>query len=169
MRVLTATHHNLSQDVAKGTFRADLLYRIRVARIHLPPLKERKEDIPLLVTSFLAEGRASMGKLIHRASPSAMAALMDYHWPGNVRELKSTIECAMIHCKGDTLEAADLPPEVRLEQTELGPEPVTTDERSRFVSALGQARGNRTKAARLLGMSRATFYRRLTELDLPSS
>lgn len=169
VRVLTATHHNLSQDVAKGTFRADLLYRIRVARIHLPPLRERKEDIPLLVTSFLAEGRASMGKLIHRASPATMAALMDYHWPGNVRELKSTIECAMIHCKGDTLEATDLPPELRREAAALTPEPITTDERSRFVSALGQARGNRTKAARLLGMSRATFYRRMTELDLPAN
>lgn len=170
VRVLTATHHNLSQDVAKGTFRADLLYRIRVARIHLPPLRERKEDIPLLVTSFLAEGRASMGKTIHRASPAAMAALMDYHWPGNVRELKSTIECAMIHCKGETLEAADLPPELRQEPADLAPEPTgQSDERSRFVSALGQARGNRTKAARLLGMSRATFYRRLTELNLPTS
>ncbi|ODT44696.1 MAG: hypothetical protein ABS70_04905 [Nitrospira sp. SCN 59-13] len=169
VRVLTATHHNLSQDVAKGTFRADLLYRIRVARIQLPPLRERKEDIPLLVTSFLAEGRASMGKIIQRASPSTMAALMDYHWPGNVRELKSTIECAMIHCKGDTLEATDLPPELRREPSALTPEPITTDERSRFVSALGQARGNRTKAARLLGMSRATFYRRLTELDLPAN
>ncbi|MCW5797288.1 MAG: Sigma-54 factor interaction domain-containing protein [Nitrospira sp.] len=170
VRVLTATHHNLSQDVAKGIFRADLLYRIRVARIHLPPLRERKEDIPLLVTSFLAEGRASMGKTIHRASPAAMAALMDYHWPGNVRELKSTIECAMIHCKGDTLEATDLPPELRRDPADLTPEPlIQSDERSRFVSALGQARGNRTKAARLLGMSRATFYRRLTELDLPTS
>lgn len=170
VRVLTATHHNLSQDVAKGTFRADLLYRIRVARIHLPPLKERKEDIPLLVTSFLTEGRASMGKVIHRASPAAMAALMEYHWPGNVRELKSTIECAMIHCKGDTLDATDLPPELRQEPAGLQLEPATpADERSRFVSALGQARGNRTKAARLLGMSRATFYRRLTELDLPTS
>jgi len=170
VRVLTATHHNLTQDVAKGTFRADLLYRIRVARLHLPPLKDRKEDIPLLVTSFLSEGRASMGKLIHRASPGAMAALMEYHWPGNVRELKSTIECAMIHCKGDQLEAADLPPELRQQPLGLQSDPVTPhDERSRFVSALGQARGNRTKAARLLGMSRATFYRRLTELDLPTS
>ena len=170
VRVLTATHHSLTQDVAKGTFRADLLYRIRVARIHLPPLKERKEDIPLLVTSFLTEGRASMGKVIHRASPAAMAALMDYHWPGNVRELKSTIECAMIHCKGDTLDATDLPPELRQEPAGLQPAPaIPTDERSRFVSALGQAHGNRTKAARLLGMSRATFYRRLTELDLPTT
>ena len=170
VRVLTATHHNLSQDVAKGTFRADLLYRIRVARIHLPPLRERKEDIPLLVTSFLTEGRASMDKVIHRAGPAAMAALMEYDWPGNVRELKSTIECAMIHCKGDTLEVADLPVELRQGATAPQPElGVSTDERSRFVSALGQARGNRTKAARLLGMSRATFYRRLTELDLPTS
>lgn len=170
VRVLTATHHNLSQDVAKGAFRADLLYRIRVARVHLPPLRERKEDIPLLVTSFLAEGRASMDKIIHRASPATMAALMEYHWPGNVRELKSTIECAIIHCKGDTLEATDLPPELRREAVSLQTEPLThSDERSRFVSALGQARGNRTKAARLLGMSRATFYRRLTELDLPAT
>lgn len=111
-----------------------------------------------------------MGKTIHRASPAATAALMDYHWPGNVRELKSTIECAMIHCKGDTLDASDLPSEIH--QTNpfpsLGPTP-PTDERSRFLFALGQARGNRTKAARLLGMSRATFYRRLTELDLPPS
>ncbi|MDR4478801.1 MAG: sigma-54 dependent transcriptional regulator [Nitrospira sp.] len=170
VRVLTATHHNLSEDVAKGTFRADLLYRIRVARIHLPPLRERKEDIPLLVTSFLTEGRASMGKVIHRASPAAMAALMEYHWPGNVRELKSTIECGMIHCKGDTLEAIDLPPELRQGPDVSQSEPVLpVDERSRFVVALGQVHGNRTKAARLLGMSRATFYRRLNELDLPTS
>lgn len=169
VRVLTATHHNLSQDVAKGTFRADLLYRIRVARIQLPPLRERKEDIPLLVTSFLSEGRASMGKAIHRAGPAALATLMDYHWPGNVRELKSTIECAMIHCKGDTLDATDLPPELRQGPSDAPSETVRPgDERSRFAAALGQARGNRTKAARLLGMSRATFYRRLNELGLPT-
>ncbi|MBA5875459.1 MAG: AAA family ATPase, partial [Nitrospira sp. CR1.2] len=112
VRVVTATHHNLSQDVAKGMFRADLFYRIRVARLQLPPLRERKEDIPLLVTSFLTEGRASTGKTIHRPSPAAMAALMEYHWPGNVRELKSTIECAMIHCKGETLDASDLPSDI---------------------------------------------------------
>lgn len=170
VRVLTATHHNLSQDVAKGVFRADLLYRIRVARIHLPPLRERKEDIPLLVAAFLTEGRASMGKTIHRPTTAAMAALMDYHWPGNVRELKSTIECAMIHCKGDTLEVSDLPSDIQQANPAPHPAPtIPTDERSRFVFALGQARGNRTKAARLLGMSRATFYRRLTELELPPS
>ncbi|MBS0170552.1 MAG: sigma 54-interacting transcriptional regulator [Nitrospira sp.] len=170
VRVLTATHHNLSQDVAKGVFRADLLYRIRVARLQLPPLRERKEDIPLLVTAFLTEGRASMGKTIHRTSPAGMAALMDYHWPGNVRELKSTIECAMIHCKGDTLDLSDLPAELQQGTPAPLPGPTApTDERSRFVFALRQARGNRTKAARLLGMSRATFYRRLTELNLPPS
>ena len=168
VRVVTATHHNLSQDVAKGMFRADLFYRIRVARLQLPPLRERKEDIPLLVTSFLTEGRASTGKTIHRPSPAAMAALMEYHWPGNVRELKSTIECAMIHCKGETLDVSDLPSNIHPSNPILPPTPTPpTDERSRLVFALGQARGNRTKAARLLGMSRATFYRRLTELDLP--
>jgi transcriptional regulator of acetoin/glycerol metabolism len=85
-------------------------------------------------------------------------------------ELKSTIECAMIHCKGDMLEATDLPPELRQGPMDSPSAVVVTgDERSRFVAALGQARGNRTKAARLLGMSRATFYRRLSELDLPTS
>ena len=171
VRVLAATHHNLSQDVAKGTFRADQFYRIRVARIHLPSLRERKEDIPRLVTSFLIEARASMGKVVHRANPAAMAALIDYHWPGNVRELKSTIECAIIHCKGDTLEMEDLPSEIRRWPASSHP-PATDlprDERGRLAAALDQTHGNRTKAARLLGISRATFYRRLTELDFPAS
>ncbi|MBI4002687.1 MAG: sigma-54-dependent Fis family transcriptional regulator, partial [Nitrospira defluvii] len=89
---------------------------------------------------------------------------------GNVRELKSTIECAMIHCKGETLETGDLPPELRPESVASPSETfLPLDERGRLVAALGQAHGNRTKAARLLGMSRATFYRRLTEFDLPAS
>ncbi|MBP6607865.1 MAG: hypothetical protein KA240_19465, partial [Nitrospira sp.] len=101
--------------------------------------------------------------------PAALATLMEYHWPGNVRELKSTIECAMIHCKGDTLDATDLPPELRQGPSDAPSETVRPgDERSRFLAALEQARGNRTKAARLLGMSRATFYRRLNELGLPT-
>ena len=168
VRVLAATHHNLNLDVAKGTFRADLLYRIRVARIQLPPLRDRRDDIPLLVTLFLGECSASTGKPVQDVSPEAKEILMGYRWPGNVRELRSAIESAVVSCKGPIIEAEDLPKEV----VELGPETgsldlgVTGDEKTRILTALERAKGNRTMAARLLGMSRATFYRRLTELNL---
>jgi DNA-binding NtrC family response regulator len=168
VRVLAATHHDLNQDVATGAFRADLFYRIRVARIHLPSLRERKEDIPLLATKFLSDAQTGMGKAVGRMNPAVQAMLLDYHWPGNVRELKSAIECAVIHCTGDTLEPDDLPVEIRNKRP-FGSSPIPelpTDERSRILVALRHAHGNRTEAARALGMSRATFYRRLTDLNL---
>ncbi|MGH7232277.1 MAG: sigma-54-dependent transcriptional regulator [Nitrospiraceae bacterium] len=168
VRVLTATHHNLSHDVMKGTFRADLLYRIRVARIQLPSLRHRRDDIPLLVASFLGECCAATGKPVQDISREAMHALKTYNWPGNVRELKSAIECAVIVCKDNVIQVEDLPPEIvdpNLCQMVVTDAP--QDEKSRMIAALESARGNRTMAARLLGMSRATLYRRLAELDLP--
>jgi DNA-binding NtrC family response regulator len=167
VRVLAATHHNLSQDVVKGSFRADLLYRIRVARIQLPSLCERREDIPLLVTSFLGQCSAVTGKPVDQVSREAMHALTSYTWPGNVRELKSAIESALISCKDTMIQVEDLPPEVldsNVAQRAVLVDP--PDEKSRMLAALDQAKGNRTLAARLLGMSRATLYRRLTELNL---
>jgi DNA-binding NtrC family response regulator len=165
VRVLVATHHNLSQDVLNGAFRADLLYRIRVARIQLPPLRERREDIPLLVASFLEHGCAMIGRSVHDVSSEAMGILMDYMWPGNVRELKSAIECALIRCDSPMMEANDLPPEI-LEASGLrfSADSQETNEKTRLVSALQSVRGNREAAARLLGISRATLYRRLAEL-----
>lgn len=167
VRVLAATHHNLSEDVIKGTFRADLLYRIRVARIQLPPLRKRLEDLPALVASFLAEGRATMGKAVGEVSREAMRVMMEHRWPGNVRELKSAIEFAMIHCKGPVIQVDDLPSELRSMgvgsgEDDIGPQ----DDRTRLLVALQRTHGSRTKAARLLGMSRATFYRRLAEFGL---
>ncbi|WP_447977641.1 sigma-54-dependent transcriptional regulator [Candidatus Nitrospira bockiana] len=165
VRVLAATHHNLGQEVAQGTFRADLLYRIRVARIHLPPLRERREDIPLLVTSCLGESCATTGKRVHEVGAEAMRALMEFAWPGNVRELKSAIESAVLTSATDTIQLEDLPPEI-LDSIGLmlTPEGQPCDEKARLCAALERAKGNRTLAARLLGMSRATFYRRLSEL-----
>lgn len=168
VRILAATHCNLQEEVDKGTFRADLLYRIRVARIHLPALRERRQDIPLLVSTFLAKCRAEIGKPVEEVSHEAMRHLLDYTWPGNVRELRSAIEYAVIRCRGAVIPAEDLPPELydtvpfpsQLEQPPL-------DEKQRLLAALDQVRGNRTAAARLLGMSRATFYRRLTSLGIP--
>ncbi len=170
VRVLAATHHNLSEDVVRGSFRADLLYRIRIARIRLPPLRERREDIPLLAHSFLVTICTATGKTIDRLSPETLHQLMSYVWPGNVRELRSAIEFAVISCKGTEVSPDDLPPEI------VGTPAVPTlapwiplqgrDEKSRLLAALSDAKGNRTEAAKRLGVSRATFYRRLVELDI---
>lgn len=166
VRVLAATHHDLASDIAKGTFRQDLLYRLRVARIHLPALRERRNDIPLLVTAFLGQFRSVMEKPVHHATAQAMGAMLDYVWPGNVRELKSAIEAAVIHCRGAAIEVADLPAEVVESKPSV---PALTDdpadERARMLIALKQTKGNRSEAARLLGMSRRTFYRRLSDLN----
>ncbi len=168
VRVLAATHRSLSEEVEKGSFRADLLYRVRVARIQLPPLRQRREDIPLLVGSFLGQCSAAIGKSVQDVSPEAMDLLLDYNWPGNVRELKSAIEFAMIRCRTAAIEAEDLPPEVASGSSAPSPPAKPDDERQRLLRALERAHGNRTAAARLLGISRATFYRRLAELDIPA-
>ena len=173
VRVLAATHHHLSEDVVRGTFRADLFYRIRVARIQLPPLRDRRDDIPLLAGAFLGQVRATMGKGIDQISPEALRLLLTYAWPGNVRELKSAIEFAAISCKGPRIGVTDLPPEITCPQPHAHApmfEPVAGhDERARLLRALDQARGNRSEAARLLGLSRATLYRRLADhgIDIP--
>ena len=171
VRVVAATHHNLSEDVVRGTFRADLLYRIRIARVQLPPLRDRREDIPLLAHALLSQICTATGKTVDGLAPETFHRLMSYPWPGNVRELKSAIEFAVISCKGKELSPADLPPEIMGLSVEPGPStwvPLTgSDERTRLLAALSQAKGNRTEAARRLGVSRATFYRRLVELEIP--
>jgi PAS domain S-box-containing protein len=165
VRVLAASHRNLTEEAEKGTFRPDLLYRVRVARIRLPPLRERREDIPLLTGCFLGQSRAASGKPVEDVSHDAMTLLLDYAWPGNVRELKSAIEFAVIRCQGAMIEADDLPPEITESKSPPGAPP--GDEKHRFLAALERAKGNRTIAAQLLGISRATLYRRLAELQIP--
>jgi PAS domain S-box-containing protein len=168
VRVIAATQHNLNEEVAKGRFRADLLYRVRVARIQLPPLRARREDIPLLVAWFLGQCRAAIGKPVQNLSHEAMRLLLEYSWPGNVRELKSAIEFAVIRCKGSVIQPEDLP----LEMVDAATDYLSSsgeahpDERQRILTALERAGGNRTVAARLLGISRATLYRRLTSLGI---
>jgi PAS domain S-box-containing protein len=170
VRVVAATHHNLSEDVVRGSFRADLLYRIRIARVQLPPLRERREDIPLLAHSFLVQICTATGKTIEGMSPDTLRLLMSHVWPGNVRELKSAIEFAVISCKGKDILPADLPPEIAA--VSVVPSSSTwiplsgQDEKSKLLAALSDAKGNRTEAAKRLGVSRATFYRRLVELNI---
>lgn len=172
VRVVAATHHNLSEDVVRGSFRADLFYRIRIARIHLPPLRERRDDIPLLAHTFLSQIRTATGKTIEGISQDTLRLFMSYPWPGNVRELKSAIEFAVISCKGKEVLPVDLPPEITGGSVVSIPSmwiPLTDgDEKSRLLAALSDAKGNRTEAAKRLGVSRATFYRRLIDLDIHS-
>jgi PAS domain S-box-containing protein len=170
VRVLAATHRNLSEEAAKGAFRSDLFYRIRVARISLPPLRSRREDIPLLAASFLAQFSAASGKRVTELSHDALRLLADYHWPGNVRELRSAIEFAVIRCRGAVIQPDDLPPEI-LHPSDFEsviPGDPLVDDKARFLQALERSRGNRALAARLLGISRATLYRRLADLKISS-
>ncbi|MEK8020475.1 MAG: sigma 54-interacting transcriptional regulator, partial [Candidatus Parabeggiatoa sp.] len=168
VRILTATHKNLEKEVNDGRFRADLFYRIRVARIRVPPLRERLDDIPLLVASFLTQAQASIDKVINQISMEAMRCLQSYHWPGNVRELKNAIEHAIIHSRQGIIRPDALPPEIlesinHKSKTEPPYETIEFegDEETRLLKALEKANGNRSRAARLLKMSRSHFYRRL--------
>ncbi len=179
VRLLSATNHNLTQAVADGQFRSDLLYRIRVARISLPPLRNRREDIPLLASSFLRQFVAKTGKAVEGFSPEARSAFVTYGWPGNVRELQNAVEAAAISCRGATVQVSDLPPELAAPtpasfdsrtaaaDTTLTPGTLgaTISEDDRIEAAIEKAGGNRAKAARILGISRATLYRRLSSME----
>jgi PAS domain S-box-containing protein len=167
VRILASTHRDLSQEAEKGHFRPDLLYRIRVARIKLPLLGERREDMPLLIAAFLGQSRAATGKAVQGVSNQAMRVLLQHDWPGNVRELKSAIDFATLHCKAAVIKAEDLPPEiVYSKHSQAAAGGPFQDERQRLLAALDGAKGNRTVAARHLGISRATLYRRLADLDI---
>ena len=168
VRLLAATHRSLSNEMTKGNFRTDLFYRIRVARITVPELRERREDIPLLAASFLAQFSAAGGKQVTELSHEAVRLLMAHPWPGNVRELRSAIEFAVIHCGDAVIQPDDLPPEI-VEPAAFArsiPGDPLSDEKARFLDALNRSRGNRALAARLLGISRATLYRRLADLNI---
>jgi PAS domain S-box-containing protein len=174
VRVITATNRNLAEEVAAERFRPDLFYRVRVARIHLPPLRERFEDIPLLIGHTLARLRLRSAKAVESVHVDAMRRLTEYAWPGNVRELINAIEFAVIRARGTMLRASDLPPEIAGGGPGPRPHPDgdgaggREGERGRLVAALERTGGSRVKAARLLGISRATLYRRLREFDLPA-
>ncbi|GJL57082.1 MAG: hypothetical protein NPIRA02_42140 [Nitrospirales bacterium] len=170
VRVIAATHHHLADDVEAGEFRADLLYRIRVGRVLLPPLRERREDIPLLSSFFLGQCQATTGRPVNQISHEAVRLLVLHHWPGNVRELQHAIEFAVIRSRGPILQPHDFPPEV-LDQVDLprivrGRNAPIEDQGDPILSALEKTGGNRSAAAKLLGISRVTLYRRLSRLGI---
>ena len=167
VRVLSATNADLSMEIATGEFRQDLLYRLNTVEIHVPPLRERKEDIPLLAMHFLGGYVTKYRKSITGFNPVAMQALLAYHWPGNVRELDHTIERAVImtqdkliqsHELGLTTRSEDQP---RLEETTL-----EEIERWAIRKAMNRFDGDISKAALALGLSRGALYRRMEKYQI---
>ena len=171
VRVLAASNRSLDGEVAAGRFRSDLFYRIRVAHIIVPPLRERAGDVPLLAKRFLSQFRERNRSAPRAISEEALRTLCRYPWPGNVREVKNVIEFAAIRCAGEIIQRADLPPEILAAHEPAGSalEKLSAEEeKARLIDALSRAKRNRTEAARILGISRATLYRRLDEFGLAS-
>jgi DNA-binding NtrC family response regulator len=177
VRVIAATNQDLRAALEQGSFREDLYYRLNVVPINIPPLRERKEDIPYLVDAFIERFARESGKHLTGITPAAMKLLMDFHWPGNVRELENIIERAVALSAGTEIDTADIrldlspggaapaasatapfpPPGITLEQFE--------DEIIR--EALRRAEGNKSQAARLLGLSRNALRYRLSKMGVP--
>jgi PAS domain S-box-containing protein len=157
VRIIAATNQNLRSLVEKGRFREDLFYRLNVFNIHMPPLRERAEDIPLLVAHFIRECSREMGKEISSVSDEAMHSLLQHNWRGNVRELMNVVESASVLCAGKTIETEHLPP--ILESWTTTSMEASSDKDIR--EALRLTRGNKARAARLLGIHRSTLYRRM--------
>ncbi len=171
VRIISATNKNLNELVENGAFREDLYFRINVIPITLPPLRDRVEDIPLLSETFFQRIRLKSGKKIEGISNQAMEALMNYHWPGNVRELKSAFEYAFVICHESILQPYHLPPDIvksRAKMNAVKRSPLSHNEniKKQLIAALEQSRGNRSKAAEILGVSRVTVWNRMNKFNL---
>jgi len=171
VRVIAATNRSLEDDVHRGAFRADLFYRLNVFPIEVPPLRERKDDVPLLAGYFVRKFSQRMGKRIHRISRAVYDQLYEYEWPGNVRELANLMERAVILCQTDSLQPKHLSM-TRPKQTPAGPEALPTleeSERRLIIRALEQTGGilaGPNGAAELLGINRSTLWSRMRKLGV---
>ena len=172
-RIIVATSRNLKEEVRQGRFREDLYYRLRTVPLSLPPLRDRLEDIPLLVEYFIQQFNQKYKKEIRGLDPKVMALLQKYHWPGNVRELQRVLEYAFVFVKGHIISQKHLPElEEPLQEPRLalssGPIPPSLweDERETIQRALHKARGRRQVAARMLGISRSSLWRKMRAHNL---
>ncbi|MBV9733140.1 MAG: sigma-54-dependent Fis family transcriptional regulator [Verrucomicrobia bacterium] len=177
IRLIAATNRDLVRLVSEKKFREDLYYRLNVVQIRVPPLKERKEDIPLLANAFLKEISQRDSKTFRPLSPEAMEALLRYDWPGNIRELKGAIDSGVTLAVGPQVTLQDLPltiSEARFSGSagideNAGQMNIHNNEMRLILRALEETRGNRTEAAKKLGISRRTLHRRLKELNLTTN
>jgi DNA-binding NtrC family response regulator len=167
VRVLSATNAELHEEAKAGNFREDLLFRLNTVEIHLPALRDRREDIPLLAQHFLGRNRIRYRKQACSFSPDALQQMMQYVWPGNVRELEHTVERAVLLCRGEEIEPADLAI-VAARQPAQPLEEMSIDEAEALLirKVLRRCDGNISQAAESLGLSRAALYRRIEKYGL---
>jgi len=175
VRIVAATHQSLRNAVEAGRFRADLMYRLRVIPIFLPPLRARPADVALLAQKIIEELNRQGGRQVARISPAALTALSTYAWPGNVRELRNALEYAFVIGEGPVLVPSDLPAEIAQPDLDLtvpqvnAPPPAPAGEPpevTRIRRALERSGGNRERAAQMLGISRVTLWRKLRALGI---
>ena len=173
LRVIAATAQSLEAMVKAGSFREELYYLLNVVPLNIPSLRERKQDIPFLANHFVHKLAADTGSRVESITDAAMEKLMQYHWPGNVRELENVIERSLVMCTGTQLDAADIKlenaPRARPQtETHFLPEGMTLDayEQELIREALRRADGNKSQAARLLGLTRNALRYRLTQMGL---
>ena len=168
VRIITATNKALPELISRGLFREDLFFRINVIPVHLPPLRKRKEDIPLLADHFIHRLRDKSDKDIKGLSPETLNIFMDYSWPGNVRELKSSLEYAFVLADGGHIEPRHLP-NAFAQAPGRKPEPAAaapTDQKEQLLDALRRAGGNKSEAARILGVNRLTVLNRMRKYGI---
>ncbi|MBD0305698.1 MAG: sigma-54-dependent Fis family transcriptional regulator [Nitrospiraceae bacterium] len=173
VRIIAATNLNLLQEIRDKRFREDLYYRLNVIEIRLPPLRERREDIPLLVEAFFRKCLQTAHKTLQGISESALILLMDYQWPGNVRELENAVERAVILARGDKIVPEDLPPSIRGLRSEKRDLDEAADrmlllqnvEEEYILKILEKTGGNKYQAAQILGIDRKTLYRKLAGIE----
>jgi transcriptional regulator with PAS, ATPase and Fis domain len=170
-RVVAATNRPIASSLAENRLRADLYYRLNTFQIEIPPLRERKEDIPPLVSTFLKRFALELGKDEPEIAPEAFQKLLDYAWPGNVRELQNAMEYAVVLARQNKIGVKELPAEVQLpaalQQSERntgnngGAQNLDDMERNAIIQALAQTHGNKKKAAQILGIQRPTLYNKM--------
>ena len=170
VRVVAATNRDLEKEVAEGRFREDLFYRLNVIRIQMPSLRERKDDIPLLMHSFLKEFAEENNKQIKGFDSKSKAAMVKYSWPGNIRELRNCVESAVVMCNGDEIKVEDLPHTLQKtseEKSIIIPMGITLEEAEMIIinENLAFNNGNKSKTADVLGIGRKTLHRKLGETD----
>ena len=168
-RLIALTNVDLTAAVNRRDFREDLFYRLNVVHIQLPPLREREQDLPKLVQAFLKDYAAKHGRTVSAVAPELLALLKEYEFPGNVRELANTIERAVIIATGNRVEVSDLPESIRaavlVQRRRQKPQSLAEVEAEYVAETLAATAGNKTEAARILGISRKNLYERLARLE----